>query len=166
MKKLMPTAFVVLAAAAFLALLNYYGLAQEAKNMEDKAKAAKQAAVTSQSKYKLPPYKLVAPMDVLMDVTDTMFYELEEKIDEKKFKTVRKHALFLAEITNVTKYGYLRKDKRQKAWLDYCDKSIKDLVKMGAASKAKKEKEVKALWTSVENLCNGCHDDFEGDWKL
>ncbi len=160
MNKLIPATLVALAAAGFLVFLSIEGIASVGdKKVEAKKEAKKKGLV------KLPPYKLVAPMDVLMDITDTMFYDLEEKIEEKKFKTVRKEALFLAEIANVTRYGYPRKSKRQKEWIDYCVKSVDGLLKMGAASKAKKEKEVMRLWKDVEKLCNGCHDDFEDDYE-
>ena len=108
-------------------------------------------------------YKLVVPLDVIMTVGDDMFYELPDKVDANKLKTVGREALFLAELSNL--YGHVEYEEvktaaQKKEWKKYCDSNKDNFLKMAAASKAKNVKEVKGLHAKVEVACDSCHEKF------
>ena len=110
-------------------------------------------------------YKLVAPLLVIMEEGDEIFYELLDKVDAKKFRTASKEALFLAELANITWHAHYKSEEvktaaHKKEWQKYAT-SVKDgLLKLSEASKKKDAKEVKSLHSKVEAACDTCHEKF------
>ncbi|MEM7234843.1 MAG: cytochrome c [Planctomycetota bacterium] len=147
MKRLIPTSLAV-AFVCGAALILTTGAAN---TPDEKAKAAAK---------KVEPYTLTAPLGVIMDVSDTIFYEMEDKLEAKKFRTLYKHSLFLAEIGNLMVRAKGEKEWETKEWKKFATDMREDLLKMAKASKAKKGPEVKALWTKVETSCEACHEKF------
>lgn len=160
MSKLVPASMVLVLSIAGLTLWSYGRAAEAAQEEAAAERVAKAAAAAAAAPAeKLPPYRLVAPLEVLMDSMDTMFYELEDKIAEKKLRTVKKTALFLAEVSNVVFYAKEGASNR-KGWAGHATATKESLLALSKAAEAKKEAEVKALWAKTEELCEACHDDF------
>ena len=125
-------------------------------------KTAGQASADEKKDARGEPYKLVAPLGILMEFGETMFYEIDDedlKAAKIKYRTIRKKALVLAELANVT-FHHKPEEGSEKKWKAYAAKNREDLLKLAAASKAKNEKEVKSLWSKVEQTCDSCHEDF------
>lgn len=124
-------------------------------------------AESSPPKPKAPPYKLVAPLGVIMDTLDEKFYEMEELMETQppRFKSLYKDSLLLAELANVT--GFACKstvEADKKLWNEYATAVREGLLKMAASSREKKMDAVKKQWTAVEKGCDSCHDKFEEDY--
>jgi hypothetical protein len=103
------------------------------------------------------PYELIAPLLVLMEQADAVFYGLEEKLGKEKFKEIKNDALFLAEMGNL--YTHAKDYREKKTWQDYCVKMKADLLKLSEAAAKKDGAQVKALWTAVEKNCDACHEE-------
>ena len=115
-------------------------------------------------------YKLVAPLEVVMEVTDDMFYELEKKIDAakgnaRKLKSIRKDAQFLAEMGNLVSHGTyeeVKTDAHRKKWQELCGAMKDQLLALATATmkKGAAAAEVKAPWSKAEAACDSCHETF------
>jgi hypothetical protein len=103
-------------------------------------------------------YKLAAPLDDLMGFTDDVFYEMDKKVEGKKFKNLRREANFLAEMANLLLY--VEEHRQNKQWLEFSGAMKTDSLKMAAAAKKKDGKRVMSLHAAVEKSCDSCHDKF------
>jgi len=142
-RKVLPLA---LAGAALAGLALHVGpssVAQEAKTPGAEAPPASAA------------YTLVAPLDQIMYVADEMFYKMEDQLKEGQFRTIWRHSLFLAEVSNVVIHA-----NAEKEWKDMAVRNRDDFLRLAEASKKKDEKEVKTIWTKVEETCDSCHEKF------
>lgn len=117
------------------------------------AKAASQAA----------KYKLVAPVEVVMEVADDMFYKMPDKLDAGKYKVLKKDALFLAELANVlgyASYEETKTDAQKKDAKKLMDAVKDDLLKMAEASDKEASADIKKLHAKVEEACDSCHEKY------
>lgn len=154
MAKLVSLTAALIAVFGFVALTSLDGLAGEEK---------KESPTEAKSPAKKANYKLVAPLEVVMEVADEMFYELPDKWEAKKFKTVTKHALFLAELANLMGYADYEEAKTepQKKEVKKFMTSLKEnFLKLSEASRKKDAGEVNRLHTEVEKACDACHDKY------
>ena len=119
-------------------------------------------------------YNMVAPLDDVMEVVETLFYDMEKKLlkaEKIKFKTVRRQSNLMAEVMNLATQidldDYIDKDEnyveKNKKWKRYAETARNNLLKMAKATKAKKPDEIKALWKTVEKACDSCHEDIRDD---
>jgi hypothetical protein len=107
-------------------------------------------------------YKLVAPLEVVMEVCDDLFYGLTEKrLKDKKFKELKRETLFLAEVANVISYAHAEaKADDTAAWKRFSLATRDALLKLAKAAESKDEKEFTSLHKKVEETCESCHDKF------
>lgn len=150
----------------FVALLGVEGVAQEAGEAEGAKDTQTKGTQAKGTQAKGEVYKLVAPLEIIMYETDTMFYAIDEKYlkaKKVKFRTIRKKALFLAEISNLVIHA-----NKEKKWKDYAARNRDDFLELAELSKSKKEaaekvKEAKLLWKKIETTCETCHEDYRDD---
>ena len=97
-----------------------------------------------------------------MDHADGVFADLEEKIENKKFRTVRKEAMVVAELMNVSSYD--KEFYGKKEWHELSKKTITELIALSteakAAQKSKEGAKVAKRWKSAEAACEACHEKF------
>ena len=105
-----------------------------------------------------PKYELTAPLDVIMEHADTIFYEMEDKLKKNKFKTLKREAQFVAELANLSAFSkdHLKEAKYQ----EYCKKMKADLLSLAEAAEKKDAAGFKKLHTAAEETCDSCHEDF------
>ena len=143
MGKPLSAGIVLAAALALVALLGVDGLAENTK--------------------KTQTYKFVAPLDVVMKVADDLFVTLPEKADARKFKRVRREALFLAEISNLYRYAdYEEVDSapKREEWNRYVEVIVDGFLNLAEASKKKDAEAVKTLHKTIEETCEACHEKY------
>jgi len=104
-----------------------------------------------------PSYKLVAPLDAIMYITEDLFYAIEEQVEGKEFDKITKHAYLLAEVSNIVRFA---NEEGGDAWKGYADRAATDFVALAKASAAKDAKQVKSLFAKVETSCDSCHEKF------
>jgi len=152
MRRYLPLSFAVLVTAAFLGLAGVNGRA------EDGATAIGRTTVS-----KADAYRLVAPLDVLMEMEEDMLAVILEKVDKAKFRSARRYAYLLAEISNIciyAEYDGVDTDAKKKEWRKYTETARDGLVEMAQAAKKKDAERVKAIHSKVDKTCESCHDKF------
>ena len=143
MKTLMSLLLVCGMALGLVTMLSVEGTA------EDKKKAGSGAG---------KPYEFVAPLEVVMEQADAVFYGMEDKIKKKKFKKLKNEALFLAEMGNL--YSHVKDHLENKQWQDFCSKLKGNSLKLSEAAEKKDGAKVQSLWSRVEETCDSCHEEF------
>ena len=103
-------------------------------------------------------YELVAPLDVIMEYGDEIFYEMPDRLKKNKFKALHKDALFLAELSNI--YSYAKEYREKEGWAKMTEKAKSELMKLAQAAKDEDGAKVKSLHSAVEETCDSCHEEF------
>ena len=98
-----------------------------------------------------------------MEVADDLFVSLPEKVDAKRFKKVRKEALFLAEVSNLyhwAEYEEVDTPQKLKEWNGYVKVIVDGFLEMADASKKKDGAAIKTLHEKIEQTCEACHEEY------
>lgn len=106
-------------------------------------------------------YKFVAPLTVVMEVMDDIFYKMPDKMkgnEASKYKALKREALFCAEIANLA--TYVKEHRKDKGWLDFSESLKSNAMKMAEAAEKKDDAAMRALHTKMEEACDGCHEKF------
>ena len=149
---------LLLGVSVFLSMAVIFELVSVAVMTEHNA-----AAATREAENEEGAYRLVAPLDVIMGVEEDMFEAILEKVDGKKFKTVKKYALFVAELSNVSihaEYEEVDTDTEREEWENYAKTGRDSLLEMAKAAKKKDVETIKALHLKVNESCESCHEKF------
>ncbi len=100
-------------------------------------------------------FKPVAPLDVVMENVDDIFSAMEKKFSGKGLKSLKKDALFLAELSNVASFH-----KSEKDWHDWTEQNIRGFQKLAAESEKGDAAALKATWESINKVCEACHEKY------
>ncbi len=101
-------------------------------------------------------YKPVVDIEVIMHKVDDIYAEIEENLEKKRLRTIKKDAAFLAEMMNITQHF-----QKEKAWKDFSVKSRDILLKMHQAASKKDQATTAKLYKEVDAVCEGCHDKYD-----
>ncbi len=117
-------------------------------------------------------HKPVGPVEevleaVMYNVGDS-FDALETAIEKKRFKTVGRNGLFLAEIMNLAPAyktaadGATAEEKADaKAWKGFADGAKDALLEMTKIAKTKDQAAATAQFEKIDAACEKCHDKFQ-----
>ena len=148
---------LALIVSAFGVLVGVDGFAEDAKKEEPKKDTdAKDTDAKDDG-----GYKFVAPLTVVMEVMDDIFYKMPDKLkgnEASKYKALKREALFCAEIANLA--TYVKEHKKDKGWLDFSESLKSNALKMAEAAEKKDDAAMKALHSKMEQACDGCHEKF------
>ncbi len=137
MKKIVAFSLVFVAIVGFVTLLSDEGQATSVES-------------------KMPPYEMVADLDVVMGYLGDLFDEIPEKVKANRIRKIRTEAMFLAELTNASSYS---KDWREEnGWIGYMKSMKADFIAMSAAAKKKDKAKVNALHKKITGTCDACHE--------
>jgi dGTP triphosphohydrolase len=143
---------LALIVSAFGVLVGVDGYAEDAKKEEPKKDSdAKDDG----------GYKFVAPLTVVMEVMDDIFYKMPDKIKgtgASKYKVLKREALFCAEVANLA--TYVKEHRKDKGWLDLSESLKSNALKMAEAAEKKDDAAMKALHSKMEEACESCHEKF------
>ena len=117
-----------------------------------------EGTVTADDAAAVKPYELVAPLIVIMERVDAVFYEMPDSLEGKKFKSLTKDAQFLAEMANV--FAQVKEQRANKEWQAYAAKMKTDMLKLAEAAGKEDLATSTSLHEVVEKTCDGCHEDF------
>ncbi len=105
-------------------------------------------------------YKIVAPVEALMDAQAQHFDQLKELIlddeAEDRFRRIRTEAFILAELCNINAYRAEKDDYR--GWAEQARDSSLKMVE-GAAKKDIGA--VKKLTREIQDSCKACHNIYK-----
>ncbi len=139
MNKLIAFSLVFVAVVGFVTLLTDEGQATSVES-------------------KMEPYEMVADLDVVMGYLGDMFDEIPEKVKANRIRKIRTEAMFLAELTNLSRYS---KDWREESgWTGYMKSMKSDFIAMSAAAKKKDKEKVNALHKKITGTCDACHENI------
>ena len=103
-------------------------------------------------------YKFVAPLSDLMEVMESIFTKMPDKLKAEKFKDLRRESHFIAEFANlVTHEG---EHHTNKEWLAFLDNMKSEALKMAEAAKKSDAAGWKTAYGVVEKTCDSCHEKF------
>ena len=111
-------------------------------------------AATLQSA-KAKPFKPVAPLEVLMEGVDDYFLDFEDNIKDKKYKSMKKDALMLAEFFNIAFHH-----KTEKDWQKLSQEQIAQFQEFSEASAKKNDQALASLFKKIDATCEACHDKY------
>lgn len=109
---------------------------------------------------KKPPYKPVVDLDIIMHQVDEVYSDLEERIEKKHFRTLRKQGLFLAEMMNIAMYFDATKYSKAKGWEEISIKTRDLLIEFADAAKKKDEAGVTGMYEKFDASCESCHEKY------
>ena len=153
MKKPVPFACLcssALIAGAFGVIVGVDGFAQEGKK-EEPAKGEGAGG----------GYEFVAPLTVVMEVMDDIFYKMPDRIkgsEASKYKVLKREALFCAEIANLS--THVKEHRAEKGWLDLAGALKSNGLKMAEAAEKKDDAAMKTFHSKMEEACDGCHEKY------
>jgi DNA repair ATPase RecN len=101
------------------------------------------------------PFKPVQELEQQMEGQERLFKDLQASIAGKKWKEGRHYAWILAELANVNHYQNGDSDYTRRA-----DAMKAECVELARAMTKKDEAAAKALFSRVNQTCNGCHEQF------
>ncbi len=116
---------------------------------------ASRGGSADEGKAPVTAFKPVAPLEVVMENVDDIFQGMEKKFSGKALKSLKKDALFLAELTNIASFH-----KSEKDWRDWTDQNIKGFQKLAAESEKGDAAALKATWESIDKVCTACHEKY------
>jgi hypothetical protein len=105
-------------------------------------------------------YKPAVKLEFVMEQVDEVYNKLEPGVKEKKFRIVRKQALFLAEMMNLAGYYDSTEYSKEKGWEDLSNKCRDLLLEAGKAAMDEKAAELTTILGKVEKACEACHEKF------
>jgi hypothetical protein len=101
-------------------------------------------------------YKFVAPLEPIMEVMSDVFEAMPDKLKSGKYKDLKREALFVAEIANLT--THVPEHRENKDWQSLCEALKTSALKMAEAADKKDENGVKALHAKATESCDTCHE--------
>jgi hypothetical protein len=139
----------VIAAAALLAAATLAPSAEEAK--------APAAAAAGE-------YQPVAPLEVVMEVVAGFYSKMPDKVKAgtpKDFKDLKREALFMAEMANLT--SRLKGRSGEAVWKEAADLLKTQGLAMAQAAEKKDAAQFEGLHNKVKGTCKTCHDKYRDE---
>ena len=148
LNRILPFGLVFVAGAAFLISIESSSTARPAVALEPLANV------------EVGSYKLSTKLDILMHVSDSLFYGMDELVKANKYKTLNQQALFLSEMGNLLGHISGEKDWDSKDWDAYAAEMRASLTKLAEVTLQKDADAFKKQWKTSEEACEACHEDF------
>lgn len=105
----------------------------------------------------LPAYKPVATVHSLMEVQQDYFNALKKAVNAgEKFDEIEKHALVLAELSNVNAHQKDADDYR-----NWARTAREQSLKLAGAAKDKNKDLAKSTLRELHTTCGACHDKYQ-----
>ena len=111
-------------------------------------------------------YKPVVSLEVVMEVVDDMFGSLKTTLNDKtakprkKFKKLKLHTAFIAEMMNLTAQFDSSAYCKQAGWADFAKKTQDLLLEASKAAKNKDGKLFEPCLEKIDAACEACHEKF------
>lgn len=118
------------------------------------------ALATSSGAAESKLYKPVADLGVIMYHVDKVWEDVENRLEAKKFRTLRKHSQFLAEMMNITGYFDHSEYSEAKGWKEIAGKTRDLLMESVKIAKKKDGAGYTALLKKIEASCEVCHEKY------